>query len=116
VTPGRIAGWVDGINGDSGFVTRIEVPRDLRDDGYGLLEIAASRWREERFSLPDEFIPSRSERAITFASLDQPRVPFRVPVGNCSQWYGYTGDVLFIRHASPLEITGIRLLQRPLPR
>ncbi len=115
ITPGAVDGWVERVESSEGFVTEIEIPRELRRSGFGILEIVSRDLAADEFLLTDGGANPPPGRTISFRSLEAEPAPFRVQVGSCSQWYGFDSATLYLHHRVPQQFQSISVRRNSRP-
>jgi hypothetical protein len=76
---------------------------------YSWLEIdAGAGFREDAWSVTDG--GGDSGHDIMFSTSNSSPSRYRVHVGSCAQWHGYTPKSLFLGHGNVQDIASVRLL------
>lgn len=92
------------------FVVEFPLPEDRFR--YSAIEIEFEKLQRDKFYLlgPDRE-KNNQKNYITFHSLAENHAKYWIPVGSCSQWYGYSSDRLRMTHKAEQTITAIKFVR-----
>jgi hypothetical protein len=109
VRPDATEGFVDQVT--KSYLIQIATPPNATWADYRWLEIDARDGgvHADMWTVSDRLV-STSQRQVTFETLAGSPKTFKVYIGSCSQWHGYTNTLLNVTHEQSQEITAIRLL------
>ena len=92
------------------FLTELGVPKEGLGR-YHWLELDFAELREGFFRVSDGRLDLKNPNGgIYFHSLGGKEIRYRVPVGSCIQWKGFSGQKLFLAHNTAQGLRAARLV------
>jgi hypothetical protein len=100
-----------GVVHDSPTALTLTPPAGHKWSDYRWIEVdAASQFTAAQFQIADSGPVAGEVRSISFVTSDISPHQYRVPIGSCSQWYGYGSAPLHVTMTTPQQVASISLL------